>query len=63
MSDYHKFEVTLIFGGEFCPMLPSKKFVVNAISPEGAVNVATYDAMNQGYKRGWIVGHEVELLG
>lgn len=57
-----QFQITLIFGGEFCPQLPAKKFVVNAEDAEKAINVAIYDAMNQGYKRGWVVEHQVELL-
>lgn len=59
---YHQFDVTLIFGGEFCPMLPEKKFRVSAEDAKKAINVAIYDALNQGYKRGWIVGHQVEVL-
>lgn len=57
-----KFSITLVFGGEFCPMLPPKTFLVYAEDVERAINVATYDAMNQGYKRGWVVEHQVEVL-
>jgi hypothetical protein len=59
---YFKFSVTLIFGGEFCPMLPRKRFVVDATDGENAIQVATSDAIAMGYKRGWIVGHTVEVL-
>lgn len=62
MNEHLKFAVTLTFGGEFCPMLPAKTFVVYAINADVAIRVATYDAMNQGYKSGWVVGHNVEVL-
>lgn len=58
----YKFQVTLVFGGEFCPMLPSKSFIVSAQDADKAINVAIYDAMAMGYKRGWVVEHIVEIL-
>ena len=62
MSSWKRFQVTLVFGGEFCPMLPEKAFTVSARDPEDAIKVATWDAIAAGYKRGWIVEHQVELL-
>lgn len=59
---YLRFSVTLVFGGEFCPMLPAKKFVVSAVDAETAIKVAVHDAVNQGYKRGWVVEQQVEVL-
>ncbi|MNU58867.1 hypothetical protein D3C71_480160 [compost metagenome] len=59
---YYQFDVTLVFGGEFCPMLPSKKFRVSAENAEKAIKVAVWDAIAAGYKRGWIVEHQVEML-
>ena len=59
---YLKFQVTLVFGGEFCPMLPSRSFVVNATDGDNAIKVAISDATAMGYKRGWIVEQIVEVL-
>lgn len=59
---YTKYQVTLMFGGDDCPRLPDKSFVVSSQTPEGAVNLATYDAMGLGYKRVWVIGHKVEVL-
>ncbi|MNF29804.1 hypothetical protein D3C85_1510170 [compost metagenome] len=59
---YIKFNVTLKFGGEDCPLLPAKSFLVDAVNAEVAVRVATNDAVAKGYKRGWVVEHEVEVL-
>jgi hypothetical protein len=59
---YHQFDVTLVFGGEYCPMLPAKKFRVSAENAEKAIKVAFWDAIAQGYKRGWVVSHTVEIL-
>lgn len=59
---YQKYQVTLKFGGEFCPMLPERSFVVNAINAEVAQRVAVNDAIAMGYKRGWVVGYDVEVL-
>ena len=59
---YKKYQVTLLFGGEDCPQLPDRDFVVVAQGIESAVVVATYDAINLGYKRHWVVGFHVEIL-
>lgn len=59
---YSTYEVRLMFGGDDCPQLPDKTFIVKSQTPDGAVNLATYDAMSMGYKRSWVVGHEVVVL-
>lgn len=59
---WRKFQVTLFFGGDDCPNMPDQIFTVQAQGVTGAINIATYDAMNKGYKREWIEGHHVELL-
>jgi hypothetical protein len=59
---YYKFQVTLIFGGDDCPALPDRKFVVSAQGVESAVVVATWDAVDLGYKRQWVIGFHVEKL-
>ncbi|MNQ84820.1 hypothetical protein D3C85_999600 [compost metagenome] len=59
---YYRFDVTLIFGGEFCPMLPRKTFRVSAENADKAIQVAIHDAVAQGYKRGWVVEQQVEVL-
>lgn len=59
---YQRYQVTLMFGGDDCPQLPDRDFVVQSQGIEGAVKVAIYDAMDLGYKRAWVIGHSVELL-
>lgn len=60
--NYYKFQVTLMFGGDGCPQLPDRSFVVQAQGVEGAFNIAVYDAIDLGYKRSWVIGHHVEML-
>lgn len=59
---YRRYKVTLFFGGDECPQLPPKDFLVSASDPSKAINVALYDAINTGYKRAWVVSHIVEIL-
>lgn len=59
---YAKYQVTLTFGGEHCPMLPSRSFVVQATGIDSARAIAIYDAVALGYKESWVVGYSVEVL-
>lgn len=59
---FRRYNVTITFGGDDCPQLPAKAFTVYAIGVESAKTVALSDARNLGYKSGWVIGYEVELL-